>query len=81
VGAAAGVLGKGRGWGGVGARRIDPIARRMADRALVMENKLMVGMDVAPGGIPSREGKSRGNAWHGPYCGPQEARGLARCRI
>ena len=39
MGAAAGVLGKGRGWGEVLAGRIDPIARRMADKGLVMEKQ------------------------------------------
>ncbi len=39
MGAEAGVFGKGRGWGGVLAWRIDPIARRMAERVLVMEKQ------------------------------------------
>jgi hypothetical protein len=52
VGAAAGVLAKGRVWGGVLAGRIGPIARPLAERVLDIRNKQMVGMDRAPGGIP-----------------------------
>ena len=39
MGAAAGALGKGRGWGGVLAWRIGAIARRRANQVLVMEQQ------------------------------------------
>ena len=79
VGAAVGELGKGRGWGGVLAWRIGPIARRMAEKVLVMEKQSDGRYGSRTGWHSFPEGNSHRNAWHGPCCGPQEARGVARC--
>ena len=82
VGAAAGVLAKGRVWGGVLAGRIGPIARRLAERVLDMKKQTdgrygsRTGWHSFPRGhspgLPGMDlvaGPRKLGAWHGAGSG------------
>ena len=72
MGAAAGALGKGWGWGGVLAWRIGPIAGRRPERVLVMEkNRWSVWISHRAAFLPAR-GNDTGTPGMDLVAGPRK---------